>query len=379
MKLALWGVDAESLRLAEAAIAAGHEISWPPDLAGMEARTSRLDAPAMQRTDVWEELYDPAAAEAILVGADAADEIVRSRQVQELARMGRPMLLVFPLFRSVLSYFEIDMARSEGGAVVHHFNPLAAAAWLHEAADWTAGGNDRLGRVEQIICTRRLADRSRDTVLWHFARDVEMLDVAAGGLDRIGAHAGADADPAAYAGLSVQLLGKADTPVRWSVEPPDGEEGLELTLIGQRGRTAARFDATGRLTEPAGQPSLERDAIDRFVAAVEQGASGESTWLQALHAMELADSIEISLRRGRMVDVHQQQLTEHLAFKGTMAAAGCGMLMVVIPLVLAVAVVAGRFGVPVGRFVPHVLLGILALFLGLQVLPKLLYDPPPKD
>jgi hypothetical protein len=35
--------------------------------------------------------------------------------------------------------------------------------------------------------------------------------------------------------------------------------------------------------------------------------------------------------------------------------------------------------VPVGRFVPHVLLGILALFLGLQVLPKLLYDPPPKD
>jgi hypothetical protein len=74
-----------------------------------------------------------------------------------------------------------------------------------------------------------------------------------------------------------------------------------------------------------------------------------------------------------MIDVHHQQLTEHLAFKGTMAAAGCGLLFLLVPLYFFVAWVAGRLGVPIGQFAPHVLLGLLALFLGLQFLPKLLY------
>jgi hypothetical protein len=96
--------------------------------------------------------------------------------------------------------------------------------------------------------------------------------------------------------------------------------------------------------------------------------------------MELTDSIEISLRRGRMIDVHHQQLTEHLAFKGTMAAAGCGLLFFLVPLVLAISWIAGKFGVPIGQFVPHILLGLLAIFLGMQFLPKLLYrDPPAKS
>jgi hypothetical protein len=89
--------------------------------------------------------------------------------------------------------------------------------------------------------------------------------------------------------------------------------------------------------------------------------------------MELTDSIEISLRRGRMIDVHHQQLTEHLAFKGTMAAAGCGLLFLLVPLFFFMAWIAGRLGVPIGDFAPHVLLGLLAIFLGLQFLPKLIY------
>jgi hypothetical protein len=117
-------------------------------------------------------------------------------------------------------------------------------------------------------------------------------------------------------------------------------------------------------------------AMARFVAAMESGSTSTSTWLDALHAMELTDSIEISLRRGRMIDVHHQQLTEHLAFKGTMAAAGCGLLFFLVPLIVAVGWIAGAFGVPIGQFGPHLLLALLAVFLGLQFLPKLLYREP---
>jgi hypothetical protein len=375
MKLALLGADVESLRLAEAAVAAGHEIVWQAD-SGVEDPAASWAGPHAAGGP-WEALLDPQTADAVIIGHGPGGDELRAHQVQELARLDRPMLVTFPLFSSVLTYFEVDMARTESGAIVQHFNPLTESPALADAADWVAEGHPDLGPVEQVLCTRTLADRSRELVLWHFARDVEMLGVVAGRLNRIGAHAGAG-DEAAYAALSVQLLGTGEVPVRWSVEPPPSGEGLSLTLVCQLGRVTLEFDSTGRLVNPASDELvMESTAIDRFIAAVETSDSAASTWLDALHAMELTDSIEISLRRGRMIDVHHQQLTEHLAFKGTMAAAGCGLLFFLVPLVLAISWLAGKFGVPIGQFVPHILLGLLAIFLGLQFLPKLLYREPP--
>ncbi len=375
MKLALLGADVESLRLAEAAVAAGHEIVWQAD-SGVQEPAAPWAGPHAAGGP-WEELLDPQVAEAVIIGHGAGGDELRAHQVQELARLDRPMLVTFPLFSSVLTYFEVDMARTESACLVQHFNPLTESSALEDASDWMAEGHPDLGPVEQVLCTRSLTDRSRELVLWHFARDVEMLGLVAGRLNRIGAHAGAG-DEAAYAALSVQLLGTSEVPVRWSVEPPAGGEGLSLTLVCQRGRVTLEFDASGRLVNPApDELALEGDAIDRFVAAVESSDSAASTWLDALHAMELTDSIEISLRRGRMIDVHHQQLTEHLAFKGTMAAAGCALLFFLVPLVLAISWIAGKFGVPIGQFVPHILLALLAIFLGLQFLPKLLYREPP--
>jgi hypothetical protein len=147
-------------------------------------------------------------------------------------------------------------------------------------------------------------------------------------------------------------------------------------MVCQRGRVSLAFDAHGRLTTATEQESAERAVIDRFAAAVAANDSAATTWHSALHAMELTDSIEISLRRGRMIDVHHQQLTEHLAFKGTMAAAGCGLLFFLVPLFVAVAWIAGRLGVPIGQFVPHIVGLLLALFLAMQFLPKLIYSRP---
>jgi hypothetical protein len=390
MKFALLGADAQSLLLARAAIDAGHEIAWQGDISLAAALDAAWPA-AHDAGDQWEDLFDPAVADAILVGQGAASLDLRVRQVQELARLGRPMLVVHPLTLDVLAYFEIDMARGESGAVIQHFNPLVDWPLRSEAAAWLRDGHPKLGPIEQVVCVRALADRSQQRVVRHFARDVELLEAVVGRLDRIGAH-GAPEDAAAYAALSVQLLGAGKIPVRWSVEPPTSAELMRLTLICQRGRATIAFDAAERAEElvlhddagetrrtlPAGDPAAV--AIERFIAAVEGEAADASTWPAALHAMELADSIEISLRRGRMIDVHSQQLTEHLAFKGTMAAAGCGVLIVLIPLLLAAGWIAGKLGVPVARYWPHALLLLLAAFLGLQFLPKLLYpQPPPKS
>ena len=387
MKFALLGVDVESLRLAEAAIAVGHEIASTADMEEKPpAAAAWAGADPPEDAQAWEAVLDAETADAIIIGHSAGNEELRARQVQELARLGRPMLVTFPLFSSVLTYFEVDMVRTESDALLAHFNPLVEPAVVEAAAIWVEQGHPELGAVEQINATRWLRDRSRQRVLWHFARDVEMLDRIAGRLDRLGAHAGAEGD-AAYAALSVQLLGSSQIPTRWAVEPPTRVEGLSVTLVCQRGRVTLQFDAEDRLSESSPHEARENEervdevdpeltAIERFAAAVEAGDSAVSSWPDALHAMELADSIEISLRRGRMIDVHHQQLTEHLAFKGTMAAVGCGVILVLVPFMLLAGLIAGQFGVPIARFLPHALLALLVVFLGLQVLPKLLYREP---
>ncbi|MBL9164570.1 MAG: hypothetical protein JNL18_17715 [Planctomycetaceae bacterium] len=372
MRFALLGGDAESLPLAAAALAAGHELTWQGDIsrADREAFAWLAESDA---ADEWEDLLIAETADAILIGRGACGADLRARQVQELARLGRPMLVTFPLFDSVLTYFEVDMSRTEGGAILVYYNPLREVPAVAVTLGWIAQGHPQFGRVEQITATRTLRDRSREQVLRSFAPDVDLLSYVAGKLNRLGAHAatGNDAD---YSALSVQLLGAAELPVRWHVEPPADVEGLNLQFICERGRETIRFDSHSGVGQDLQVGAAT--AIGRFTSAITAQDAAASNWLQALRAMELTDSIEISLRRGRMIDVHDQQLTEQLAFKGTMSAFGCAVLLLIIPGLLALGWLAGAVGIPLAEYWPHVLLAILTIFLGLQFLPKLLYKAP---
>jgi hypothetical protein len=298
------------------------------------------------------------------------------------------MLTSFPLFDSVLSYFEVDMARTEGRGELWYFNPLRYDTETSRLAAVIEGGHAEYGRVEQVQCTRLLADRSPDNVLRNFARDADLLESLAGRIDRVGAHGGSSSSSSAYAALAVQLLGPANLPIRWTVEPSADQELLKIVLVCERGRVATTMTSAGvsEGKHPSNSLTAESLAIHAFSDAINGAASANSagnpcTWPTALHAMEIADSIEISLRRGRMIDIHSQQLTEHLAFKGMMSAAGCGVLLVVAPLMLVVGWIAGLLGVPLAAYWPHALLAMLAVFLGLQVLPALLYpsDSPSSD
>ncbi|MEQ8210684.1 MAG: hypothetical protein RH917_12710 [Lacipirellulaceae bacterium] len=379
MKIAVLGNDPESQSLAEAALRLGHEVSFlsSPENFNDPAATSHLP-----------ELFYPASFDGVIVGPAADSSSSRELQIQELMKLGLPILAVHPVVGEVLAYFEIDMARGESGGLLQHYNPLTEHQILLRLAEWIREGHPQIGRVEQVVAERTFEDRSRPAVLNHFARDVEALIRIAGPLNRIGA-LGSGNEDAAYAGLSVQLLGKQAVPVRWSVGPVSTEPGLEITLVGEQGRVSLRFDSDHQVVEgthpsPLAMASVPEpiapgeQAIERFLRAIDL-TEAASTWSDALQAMELVDSIEISLRRGRMIEVHHQQLTEHLAFKGTMAAVGCGVIMVFPPLLLLLGWIAGLFGIPLPRhWYAYLLLAMLALFLGLQVLPKLVYSDKPK-
>jgi hypothetical protein len=164
--------------------------------------------------------------------------------------------------------------------------------------------------------------------------------------------------------------------LRWSVVPSTGgSEKTELTLIGERGTLTI---------EPATLPAFDAPAaaIRQLAAAVEQGAGGAergavsnlSTWDKATQAMEVVDAVELSLQKGRTIEVFQQQLTEQLAFRGTMAALGCGLLLLGLVVVIVVGIAAifeGSLQQPVLRGWPILLLAVLAVFLLLQFVPWL--------
>ena len=389
MNFAFLGIDSESILLARAAISAGHQIVWCGDLAEQGNLLEDLMGGVPEDWgDQWEVLYDKSACDAIIVGRGGVAPELCAEQINQLIKNEVAILVTFPVVDSVLKFYEIDMTRNESGAVLHHFNPLVEQqSTIQECSQWIQEQHPQIGAIEQVLWRRPLIDRSLEQTLWHFARDVEMLDRVAGRLNRLGAFGSPD-EQATYAGLSVQLMGKSEVPVRWEVGPVEKSAWAQLMLVAQHGSVTVDFNELGQAMQlelnhsgesqatPIESVDAPQNALNRFIGAVQSEGTPLTTWSSALHAMELTDTIEISLRRGRMIDVHHQQLTEQMAFKGTMSAFGCGVLMVLPPLLLLAGWLGELAGLPVADYWPHGLLLLLMAFLVIQVLPSLLMKTP---
>jgi hypothetical protein len=396
MKLAILGTDGDILRLAAAAREMGHQIAWLGDVRRADAEAIRLLAPHLtDRAQEWELLLDRALADVVLVGRGGALEELRSEQLKRLAAEAVPLLIVHPVCDSVLPYYELDMTRRETGAIVQHYNPVAGHTILAELRGWVEQGHPAIGPIHQVTCERRLDDSARESVLAHLARDVELLAFVAGDIRRVTA-IGPRSTADSFASLQVQLSTSGPASLRWSVRSsPHGPTGLEMALMGERGSAVLLVDenppADGQvawaLEISAGNlqdsPPLEHydsagAAIRKLAEAVaEKDATrraASSTWDSATRAMEVVDAVDLSLAKGRTIDVYQQQLTERLAFRGTMAALGCGLLVVGLVAFVLVTILGGaeRQGrPPLVPGWPVVLLAVLAFFLVLQVVPLL--------
>ena len=185
------------------------------------------------------------------------------------------------------------------------------------------------------------------------------------------------------------------TSLRWSVgSRASVGTALETMLVGERGVVTLRIrqhvnSSAGQweletsvdgetVQQPLGPSDAPLVAIQELSAAAtiddaEQRATA-STWDTATRAMEVLDAVTLSLEKGRTIDVFQQQLTERLAFRGTMAAIGCGVLLVGFAAIVLVALLGGVEGAAGQRLIPYwplALLALLAFFLLLQVVPLL--------
>ncbi len=181
----------------------------------------------------------------------------------------------------------------------------------------------------------------------------------------------------AYASLGVQMSGPSGMAARWSVVPATAP-GAKLVLVGSSGRATVEIASADepwsielvaggerrRQTFEAWNPAAA--ALDQLTRALD-GAAVEPTWVDAARSVELADTIDRSLHRGRTIELYYEDHSEEGTFKGLMTSLGCGLLVFAMALVVVVSV-AEQLGVPNTRFWPYALLGGLGAFLILQLL-----------
>ena len=348
MKLAILGGDDEVLCVAR--IAASSREHAIVAVCASPAWRDRL-APFVPHAvwhDDWESLIATNEVDAVILGRDR-EPFDGPDCLRKLVQAAVPLLATHPVGDPLLA-LELDMIRVERrGPMVVQF-PGCRHPALPFLAHWISDPDGSpIGGIDQLVLERALPRRERADVVFQLARDAELVRVLIGSVSKVNAM-GPAADALVWGNLSVQLAGSGPTLARWSVEPTSGATSAQLTLIGAKGRAVLTIveDAAAWSLEvrcEGGQTTSQtwpewnaaRAALDALDAA-RTGATPVPDWPDVCRDLEVADTVELSLRRGRLIELHHSSVTEEDTFKGVMSAVGCLVLMV-IPLVLVIAAV----------------------------------------
>ena len=402
MKLALLGIDEESLALVRWAVAeGGHQLVAAFD-AGLHAQDVKAIAPAAIIGETWEELLLGKLADAVIVGRGGAgltqetgipDGERRADQLRKLAQAAVPMIVVCPACEAIIGY-EIEMIRCDVGGIIVPYIPGAAHEAIDRLATYLAASEKlQIGPVEQISLEREQTCRDREPVLVQLARDATLLRQLIGAIQTVsasGPQRELGRDPMgpkpkqlpSLANLSVTFGGQRHLPARWSVGPAvEGDRG-RLTVICERMKVFISMAATGDWLVHYTGDKTETATLNISDAAVPftqlafakagHQRYDDSAWLSACRDQEAAEAVDRSLARGRTIELFNEEHTEESSFKGVMAMGGCLLLMLALAGVL-VATLVDSLRLPLRdfglwRMWPVFLLAPLALFLALQLL-----------
>lgn len=354
MRFALLNIDAELLQLAKSLAAAGHELMLAVRPAEQESAL-RAIAPRIRLLDEWEGVL-ACGADAVLLGRSGPDAD-RLEKLRLLAQEKVPTIFLHPQTTSALAYLELDMHRQATGVQLVPYEPIRrhavfSSATIDEPVSESAESSVVDDAIDQVICERRMIDRSRRAVLLRLACDLGAVRRLVGPIEKVSA-LGTIGDDANAGHLGVQMTAAEGALVRWSIAPADAGEALQLTIVRKSGSESHSLVDDG--------PPEMNDVV----AAVGDPSNG--LWAEALADMEIVEAVERSLQRGRTVELFHEQAGEHGTFKGIMAAGGCLLLTASIGLPI-VASIVGKFRFGIADYWPIVLLVLLVPFLLMQLL-----------
>jgi hypothetical protein len=385
MRFALLGPDDHAMKLVRAATASPtHAVSVAY---GGEAYRGELDRLGIRHesAELWEALLHEPVAEGVIVGSDPVNP-QRAEQLRRLAQAAMPMILVHPACDMLLG-FELQMIQRDTKAAILPYLPGLHHPWIRAVSAWIADASGSpIGRVSQLVMERPVAVGSPLDFLRQFSCDALVLRVLMGRIDRVNAMASGPRQPDASP-LDVQLAND-DLLARWTWRPDPAPGPALVSLVGSGGQALAHLPS-----DPAAWTLTVNQKVQLFRPPPDPGSSLDQIadvaqsvvwWDHAVRALELTDALQTSRRRGRTIDLHQEEVTEEGTFKSLMAATGCGLLCLILVTTMLLAVIEsaspylGQYSA--WRRLPwRVLLGGLVIFLGLQLLRLVFPRPPGKD
>jgi hypothetical protein len=387
MKFALLGVDEDVWHLAQAIVARGeHEIAAiyePGDYARELFRLARN----AQTADHWETLALEGVVDVVIVGRGAPEE-VRIDQLKKLVQAKVPVVALHPACEYIVGY-ELEMIRADVGGLLLPYYPgmlhpalrdLSGLVPHSEASTSSFSEPASIGTIDQLVFERSLTVKDRSTVLAQLARDADMIRQILGPIKQVSAMG--DLPENGPARLSVQMNTATGIIARWSLEPVNDLLQGKVLLLGSAGKASCTMPQEGiwTLTVSGNHPVemhyedvAEGEELLRRVAQAIGGASAFApAWLEVCRAAEVAETTPRCIRRGKTIELYNEDPTEESAFKGVMAVGGCLFLMLGLLLLFVVAIVEG-LGIPLHRFGlwanwPVYLFAAFFVFLLLQLL-----------
>ena len=322
--------------------------------------------------------------EAVVVGGEPD---LRIEALRRVAAQGLPGICLHPPGPNADPYYQVALSRQETGAVVVPDLPARLHPGVSALRKELVDGS--LGAFRSIRYESPVGPGEGDLAEHAFPRVVDVIRALLGEVEAITAN-GDPPGPRPSENLLVQLRGPNGrrAEVRLWVGSP---EPARLVVAGSEGSLTLEHDSSflgaSRLVRRKADRIEEIREIDPWdakgaiLASLLDAIAGHPA-RPDLHdgtrAMELTEAAARSLRRGRTVDLHYEEISEAGNFKSLMTSTGC-LLLVAILIVLPVALAGPALGMPWTVNLAWVMPPLLGLFILLQFLRFAIKAPtPPK-
>ena len=310
--------------------------------------------------------------EAVICGGDFT---LRAEGLRRASSVGLKTIALHPPGPNADPYYQIALSRQETGAIVVPDLP----ARLHPAMDSLAKAIREASREARDAFPIRyeiVVNPNHADLIGHvLPRVLDPIRALIGEVQAVTA-TGVPPGPRPNGRLSIQLRG--DNSLLAEIVIATGpNESASLRVPSPDGVTTFAHDldfrGPARLIRPSpdgGTSVLDLEAWDPKTAILDVMDAAETDREPApglndgTRAMEVAEAAARSLRKGRTIDLHYEEISELGTFKSVMTSIGCGLILLTMVLMFVAAASHGlgfEQGVYVAWIIPPLLVGF-ALF-----------------
>ncbi len=338
--------------------------------------------PGVEGTDDLEAALAGKEIDAALVGGgpDTRGEFLR-----RAAGQGWTCLCLHPPGGDTDPYYQVALSNHEFGAVIVPDLPWRFHPAITEIRRLTKPDGEA-GPIESVELELHVPATGGSLVLDPFSVWVDLIRVLIGEVENIAAM-GVPSGTQPSQRLTVQMRAARDRRAEMTIRADAESDSVRMTVTARNQVIQWRSDAPRSIAgtlevrarmaqsaEIATQGKIELTEwepaavmIDRWAEAARRQAPPVPGLIDGIRCMEVAEGAIRSLKRGRALDLHYEEVSEENNFKTIMTSIGCMMVIGIIlglPLILAGPALGLPFTLYLGYLIP---IG-LAVFAALQLL-----------